>query len=263
MEIGVSTASLFLRYETRDALLLLNELGARVVEIFLESFSEYDEGYISSLKADLGGMTPHSLHTVTTQFEPQLFSDVTVQRKDAYFFMEKICRGAREIGAKNYTLHGRAKVKKHAKFDDFPSYVKRFNELCEFCGGYGVEVCLENVEWAFYGVPGFFTKLKNECPKLKTCFDLKQARISGFAAEDYIEEMAGRINTVHLSDVDGSGKMCLPGKGTVDFYKLFKTLDKAGFRGNMLVEVYKNDYNEVGEIAESLQFLRRIKSEVF
>lgn len=263
MEIGVSTASLFMRNDTRSALKLLNKLDARVVEIFLESFSEYDEGYIASLRTDLGDLKAHSLHTVTTQFEPQLFSDVSVQKKDAYFFMGKICRGAREIGAENYTLHGRARVKKFAKFNDFPAYIRHFNELCDTCEGYGVNICLENVEWAFYGVPGFFSKLKDECPKLRTCFDLKQARISGYSAEEYIAEMSGRINTVHLSDVDANGKMCLPGKGTVDFYKLFKMLDRAKFRGNMLIEVYTNDYNEPCEIAESLQFLRKIKSEVF
>ena len=41
MEIGVSTASLFKRQYNEDALLTLNEIDARVVEIFLGTFSEY------------------------------------------------------------------------------------------------------------------------------------------------------------------------------------------------------------------------------
>ena len=45
MEIGVSTASLFLRQYNEDALITLNELGANVCEIFLECFSEYSEEF--------------------------------------------------------------------------------------------------------------------------------------------------------------------------------------------------------------------------
>ena len=263
MEIGVSTASLFKRYDTLNSLKVLRDMDARVVEIFLESFSEYDASFISSLGSELGELTVHSLHTVTTQFEPQMFSDIPLQKKDAYRFMENICRGAKEIGAKNYTLHGRAKIKKNARFDDFPSYIKHFNDLTELCGKYGVNVCLENVEWAFFGEPQFFARIKDSCPSLRTCFDLKQARLSGFLAEDYLSVMAGTINTVHLSDIDENGKMCLPTFGTVDFYRLFELLKNTGFDGNMLIEVYPNDYRDESEIAESLYKLRKIKREVF
>ena len=263
MEIGVSTASLFMRAGTKDALDILNAIDARVVEIFLESFSEYNAEYISSLKNRLGSLKVNSLHTVTTQFEPQLFSLVDIQKKDAYAFMREICRGAKLIGAKNYTLHGRARVKKYAKLDDFDSYVPYFNELCDLLSEYDMELCLENVEWCFYSYPEWFSKIKERCPKLKTCLDVKQARISGYKAEDYIREMAGRINTVHLSDVDANGKMCLPGKGVTDFKALFERLSDTGFCGNMLIEVYTGDYGAIDEIADSLDYLRDIFTGVF
>lgn len=262
MEIGVSTASLFMRADTRKALEVLDGLGAKVVEIFLESFSEYSADTIASLKGHLGNLKVNSLHTVTTQFEPQLFSAVPLQKKDAYYFMREICKGGQAIGAKNYTLHGRARVKKNATLEDFDTYVPHFNDLCDMLGEYGMELCLENVEWCFYSYAGWFSKIKDRCPKLKTCFDIKQARISGCKAEDYINEMSGRINTVHLSDVDEKGKMCLPGRGITDFKGLFKTLKKAGFDGNALIEVYTGDYGEIDEIAQSLTYLRNILTEI-
>ena len=263
MEIGVSTASLYMRANNVRALGILNELDARVVEIFLESFSEYKSRFIASLKKELGSLKVHSLHSLTTQFEPQLFSENPIARSDALCFMESICRGAKAIGAKNYTLHGRARFKKNADFSDFPYYIKCFNELCDLCGSFGVSICLENVYWAFYNAPGWFSSVKDACPALRTCFDIKQARNSGYSAEQYISEMSGRINTVHLSDVDSDGKMVLPGRGVTDFKKLFIALDKAKFEGNMLIEVYKDDYGNVDEIADSLDYLRKIKNEVF
>ena len=263
MEVGISTASLFLREDTFSSLEILRGMDARVVEIFLESFSEYKSSFFDRLKPYTEGLKVHSLHTVTTQFEPQLFSAVPIQKEDAFSFMREICEGGEKIGAKNYTLHGKAKVKKNSVLNDFDLYARRFNELCDMTEEYGVSVCLENVEWAFYGEPKWFSHIKNECPKLRTCLDVKQARISGYPVEEYIEEMKGRINTVHLSDVTAEGKMVLPGKGITDFGRLFSTLKKAGFCGNMLIEVYSKDYGNVSEIGDSLEYLRKIKREVF
>ena len=45
MDIGISTASLFMREYNEDALVTLDNLDARVVEVFLQSFSEYKPEY--------------------------------------------------------------------------------------------------------------------------------------------------------------------------------------------------------------------------
>ena len=45
MEIGISTASLFGRYYNEDALPILDEIDARVVEVFLETYCEYEESF--------------------------------------------------------------------------------------------------------------------------------------------------------------------------------------------------------------------------
>ena len=50
MEIGVSTATLFKRQDNEDALVTLDKLDARVCEIFLESFCEYNEEFGNLLK---------------------------------------------------------------------------------------------------------------------------------------------------------------------------------------------------------------------
>lgn len=250
MEIGISTASLFLRLYNEQALPVLNELDARVAEVFLESFSEYTKEYGERLKSCRGDLKIHSVHVVTTQYEPQLFAENLRAYEDAMNMFEGVMQCAKVIGANNYTLHGRAYFKKYySSPDDIDRYVDRFNALCDLSGRYDVEVCLENVYWCMYNKVGFFEKIKERCPKLKTCLDLKQARQAGFDALEFLDEMAGRINTVHLSDYDEmAGKMCLPGKGDYDFEKLFKRLKEVGFDGNMLIEVYKDDYKDYCEL---------------
>ena len=74
MEIGVSTASLFLREYNEDSLVTLNEIDARTCEIFLESFSEYTEEFGKLLLSRKGNLNVHSLHVITLNFETELFS---------------------------------------------------------------------------------------------------------------------------------------------------------------------------------------------
>ncbi len=263
MEIGVSTASLFLRYYNEDALAILNGIDSKVTEIFLESFTEYKKEFGLKLQPLLNGLKVNSLHVLTTQFEPQLFEPCDRARRDAFDMIKGVFELGEVVGAKYYILHGKAYFKKTAKFNQYEFYGKSFNELCDLAEKYGMEICLENVEWAFYRSIGFFSRMKKFCPRLKGCLDIKQARLSGVDYTDYIKEMKGAIATVHLSDYDENGKIVLPGKGLFDFEKLFKELKAVGFDGNALIEVYKDSYENIDELKESLYYLRKIKERVY
>ena len=69
MEIGVSTATLFMRAFNEDALPVLDELDARVVEVFLESFSEYSESFGRLLAEKKGSLRVHSEQRITLSTE--------------------------------------------------------------------------------------------------------------------------------------------------------------------------------------------------
>ncbi|MBO5926929.1 MAG: sugar phosphate isomerase/epimerase [Clostridia bacterium] len=263
MEIGVSTATLFKRKFNEDALQVLNEIDARVCEIFLCTYQEYTPKFAKLLKERKGNLTVHSIHTLNTHFEPQLFGASPRAVEDAYEIMKNCLNTAKLLGAKNYTLHGIARFKRNAKYNNYEDIGKKMQKLVDFCNNFGVALCLENVEWAYYNHVGFYDKIKPYCNGLKTCLDIKQARVSTYSYVDYINEMKDSINTVHLSDVDNLGKICLPGKGSFDFKDLFKRLKDYNFNGNMLIETYYEDYNEIEEIKESLYYLRNLKEIVF
>lgn len=264
MEIGVSTASFFLKKVTEEALIELNKMDARVFEIFFNSYSETTDKYLPLIKKNQGNLQCHSMHTITTFFEPQLFGTIPSRAQDdAFVFFETALKAGQQLGAKNYTMHGKARIKRNQKYNDYENIGKSFDRIRETGLKYGIEVCLENVEWAYYNHVGFYSEVKKYCKDLKTCLDIKQARISGYSYVDYLEEMGESINTVHLSDIREDGKMCLPGKGTFDFEDLFKRLKDKNFNGNMLIEVYTGDYGEYSEIKDSLDYLREIKYKIF
>jgi sugar phosphate isomerase/epimerase len=105
--------------------------------------------------------------------------------------------------------------------------------------------------------------MKKRTVGLKATLDVKQARQSGIFYGDYIDEMGEDIVTVHLSDVDANGKMCLPGKGVTDFYDLFKRLNDVGFDGALLIEAYQNDYKDYSELFESLDYVGELSQNIF
>ena len=92
-------------------------------------------------------------------------------------------------------------------------------------------------------------------PTLGGVLDIKQARISGYPYELYLDEMGERIKTVHLSDIDENGKMCLPGKGSFDFETLIKRLQDYNFQGALLIEAYSQDYEKESELKTACEYL--------
>lgn len=261
MQVGVSTASLFMRKNNEEALPLLESLGVLNAEVFLTSFSEYGYPFADVLKACKGHVNVNSVHALNTEFEPQLFSRHPRVKADAYGWLEKVLDSANALGAPYYTFHGTSRVKRASrsgKNDDFAAMIEGFDELVKTCKSRNVTLCLENVEWSSYNRPGVFKTLAAEIKDLRGVLDIKQARISEYPYTQYLEEMGERLAYVHLSDINAQGRMCLPGKGTFDFCALIKRLKDVGFDGALLIEVYNRDYQEETELKTSCDFLSEL-----
>lgn len=261
MKVGVSTASLFLRHQNEDAVSLLDGLGVKTAEVFLTSFGEYKPSFAKLLAERKGGLEIHSLHILNTQVEPQLFNRHPRVRQDSYEILGEVMESAQILGAKHYTFHGGARFKKASRNpenDDFARLGECMVEIDAFCQGYGVSLCLENVEWSTYNRPEVFTRIREYVPNLKGVLDVKQARIAGHGYLPYLQEMGENIATVHVSDITESGKMCLPGQGGFDFETLLRRLKDVGFEGPLLIEAYKDDYKTIEELQISCEFLQEI-----
>ena len=254
MRAGISTASCFLRLDCEDALSLFKEWRVPVAEVFLSSFCEYAPAFAETLVSRKGSVKVNSVHVLNTQFEPQLYAAHPRVRSDAFDWLDKVMSSAKILGAKFYTFHGQARMKRTYK-EDLPRVAKETAEIFEFCKRYGVTLGYENVEWAFFNRPEIFRELKRECPQLAGVLDIKQARISGYDWREYLNAMAGSISHVHASDIDADGAMCLPGRGVFDFDELFSRLLDTGFTGAVLIENYRNDYKGLDELKSAYEFL--------
>lgn len=261
MRTGISTASLFMRQYNEDAVQTIKRLGVKTCEIFLETFSEYTRAYGELLNERKGNLSVNSVHLFTTNLEPQLFSENERTRKDALYFLGEAMNAANAFGAKYYTFHGTARYKKNSRSglnDNFPKIGAALEATRQFCEKYGVALSLETVEWSTYNRPGVFKELLKYCPRLFATFDIKQTRISGYPESEYLKETAGHISHVHVSDIDSCGKTCLPGRGTYNFEDLFRRLADTGFNGAVMIEAYKDDYENVEELKTAAVYLEEI-----
>ena len=264
MQVGISTASLFGRKPTEDALKFLSEQKVSCTEVFLESFCEYKESFGNLLKDIKGDINIHSVHTLTTQFEPTLYSMNLRAKEDSFKLLEDTMQVANIIGAKYYTFHGGARFKKTPIRLDFDRIGKITSDILSVTKKYGVTLAYENVHWGYYNYIGFFNELRKRVDGLKATFDIKQARQSGIDYKEFINEMGKDIVTVHLSDYKEDGKMCLPnGKGITDFKDLFLRLKDFGFNGAILIECYQSDFNEMKELFDCLDYLNNLAQSVF
>ena len=263
MKIGVSTATFFLRKYNEDAIADIKGLGGQTCEVFLECPSEYTLEYGSLLLERKGDLPVHSMHAVTMNYETELFSPFDRSYQDALKSFGSVLGIGKMLGASFYTMHGRARIKKGGNYDDYVKNGKILDKLCNFASNYDIRICLENVPWALYNKPGYFTEVCKYAPNLCATLDVKQARISGYGYEQYLNEMGQKLKTVHLSDIDENGKIRLPGFGKFNFDELFKRLADIGFSGNAIIEVYKDDFNLDSEITESVNFLNELKSKYF
>lgn len=262
IQIGISTASLFPRRATEDALQKIGGLGADCAEVFFSTFYEYRPEFSKAVAAAGPGVQINSVHANSVNFEGNFFNSTRRVRGDGMYWLDQLCRSAQLLGCKNYTFHGFHRMSAGGG-ENFDVVASRLAEAADFAAGYGVRLCLENVCWALYNRPGVFAELKRRIPGLCGVFDIKQARRSHYPWQAYLKDMSGSVAYAHLSDVNAEGRLCLPGAGLCDFGEVFRRLRGEGFEGAAIIEVYGGDYGDESELARSVEYLKELACKLF
>ncbi len=254
IQLGASTASLFLKAYNEDALDIYNNFGISVVEVFLSTFSEYEKDFVDELKRRQGNLNVYSVHTLNQHFEPELFSKNVRAKLDAENILKKICYAIKTLDAKYYTFHGPARMKRTPYNINFENFGKRLDEINVFIKNYAGqgELAYENVHWTYFNSPEFFESLK-PYSGVSTCLDIKQAMQSKYDCYEYIKVMGNRLKNVHICDWDENGKLKMCGDGIFDFTEFFKVLIDSGYDGAVMLEVYPESYGGIDELKKCFE----------
>ncbi|MCE5189046.1 MAG: sugar phosphate isomerase/epimerase [Eubacteriales bacterium] len=266
MDIGISTASYFSKMQLEDAVLDIGAHGVPLCEVFFNSFSEYDPVFVELLLDRLrrANLRVFSVHPMSMQFEPQLFSVHPRQRDDAWRIFEQVLIDGKRIGASHYVMHGPARLFGGVKNIGLTRIAPIFTELCTLAAQYGIQLTLENVSWCVFNEPEFGIRLLDAIggDPLRFTLDVKQAVRSGFDPVDYVRAVGSRIVNVHLCDAmqqeTGSARYAMPGFGQYDFPRMFHELALCGYSGPAFIEVYSDMYHEVPELYESYDRMKAL-----
>lgn len=268
MNVGISTACLFCKTPLENSFGTIKGMGADRVEVFLNSFCEYEEWFARLLRcrADDNGLTVRSVHPMSAQFESQLFSIHDRQRADSISIFKKVLLAGKILGASCYVMHGAAHLSGVAKNLQDERVASTLEELIDIAQEYNITLALENVSWCIYHDADYARmltgRIKNH--RLKYVLDIKQAVRSGTSPFDIIDAVGEDIINVHLCDYayeDGKLVLKMPGKGCFDFASLFAALKGKGYKGDAFIEVYSDMFENPNELKAPYQFLNNLCSQ--
>lgn len=267
MKIGLSTASYFQKMQIEDAIPDIGAHGVRVCEVFLNTFSEYEPAFVEMLAQRLSAaiIEVFSVHPMSMQFEPQLFSIHPRQRADAIALFERVLSAGKRLGAKCYVMHGPARLFGGVKNIELTRIAPIFLDLAERAQRFGIQLTLENVSWCVFNEPEFGARLQSLTGgAIKHTLDVKQAVRSGYDPMDYIRAVGEHIVNVHLCDATrlpaGGVRYDMPGFGEYDFVSMFNLLGEKGYAGPAFIEVYSDMYAQIPTLYESLSRVNSIVS---
>ncbi len=265
MEIGISTASIFNRCMVENTPPIIRMLGADVAEIFLNTYSEYEESLVGKLRDSCleNDIRVYSVHPMSMQFEPQLFSVHARQREDALAIYRKVLQACRILGATHYVMHGVAILSQGAQNLKIERLSPRFSELCALAADNGITLCLENVSWCIFHEPSFAVELTQAMGShaLKFCLDIKQSVRAGVEPLSFINMLGSDIQNVHICDylkTDDGYRWKLPGQGACDLPGIARALRDTGYDRCAFVEVYNNMYPDYSVLKDAYQYTKSI-----
>ena len=262
--VGLSSAC-FYPEETLDAVRRCVSLGFKTIEIFMNSPSELEPPYLERIAEVCreGGVRVKSIHPFTSGFEYMLFFSAYKKRAgESIELYRPYFRAAAYLGADYVVFHG---DKLTAPFFGMDNYCDVLSRLMAAARYEGVTLAHENVSTARGGNPEFMRELRAMlgAGRLAFVFDIKQVLRGGYDPLDMLDAMGGDIVHVHLNDWR-DGECRLPFAGALDLESILSRIERDGFKGDYIIEVYRHNFDSDGEISVSKRraegyFLRGIR----
>ncbi|MDD3224680.1 MAG: sugar phosphate isomerase/epimerase [Clostridium sp.] len=258
MEIGLSSAVFYPNVLTENSIEIIKSLGFDCAEIFLNSPCEFKEDFAKILleKKDSVGLNINSVHAFSSLFEPYLFDSYKRRRKDMTKFFSEVCKVGKMLGASCYTFHG-PRLKDMNSLDMNVIY-ECYDNLLYIAGENEIKLAQENVSWCMSSNLQYLSSLLSKVKyPLYFTFDIKQAYKAGVDPMKYLDIMDKKLINFHANDRDENNVCLLPGKGNVDFKSIFEKIKSQNYSGNIMIEVYANNYKNYNELEYSRKFLEK------
>lgn len=260
MKIGVSTSCLY-PLETEKALLGIAKAGIKTTEIFFNANCELEKDFVDGLKRikDEYGTEIVSVHPTMSLAESfMFFSNYQRRYAEGMEYYKRYAEIACELGAKYIVMHGG----KPNRVLDNRGYFERFAVIAEAVRQNGAVLLQENVVKFRAGDISVLSDMKDYLGENAAfCLDIKQCIRGGYSPFSALGILKDSVKHIHISDNTKDNDCMLPLAGNFDFAAFFKLCKEVNFRGDAIVEVYRDSYENPEELYASYRDFS--KSEIF
>ena len=257
MKVGISLACFYPEHP-EDVIDTVCDCGFEIAELFLNTVSELDCSYITafSKKCEKRGLEIYSIHPFTSALENYMFFSPYDRRiSDSIEFYSRYCDVAKMLGAKVINIHG----DRGLGLSNPQKYFECLKPLMDLSRQKDVKLSHENVFFNSVNHPDFVRLLRAEFgDEIRFTLDIKQANRGGSDPYDVCDAMGDNVSNFHVNDFRAE-KMCtLPGNGVVDHMRVINTLLKNKYNGPAIIEVYRDNFENISEIVDSKIYLEKI-----
>ena len=257
MPYGISTSCLYPQH-TEKSLEQLGKIGVKTCEVFLNSPGETTLKFaeiLNKIKHEYG-IKITSVHPFSSFAETYMLFSAYERRFDNMLeFYKRNFEVTAAMGADFSVIHGALSNVAIADTE----YFERFARLIEEGKKHGITVCHENVNRHLCENPLFVEKIKNYIgDDFKLVFDVKQAVRAGFSPLNFAEKFKDIIVHIHISDHNSEADCLPPGKGNFDFRKLIGIMNSAGYKGDYIIELYRENFGSIDDLKDSLTYMNNL-----
>ncbi len=255
IEIGIST-SCFYPERTEVAVRHLSEMGIDCMEVFLNADSELSGPCFDEIRRTLaaGKTRVASVHPFTSGFESVLFfSDYERRFEDALEYYKRFFQATAALEARYMVIHG-GRAEHHIPEE---RYFERYLRLAQTARSFGIRIVHENVNWCMGRSPEFLARMRKALgEEALFVLDLKQAIRAGVDYHEFFRLLGEAIRHIHISDHDEKRDCLLPGKGIMKLEEFFRELAEYEYNGSVILELYRQNYDNYGELFDSCRLLK-------
>lgn len=238
----------------------LCKAGVKKIELFVNCEAETRPEYVREIKKILDGEGAKciSLHPYTCAIDTYaMFSQYERRTQEYLDYHKRYFEAMNILDADYFVFHG-SKV----NYGDEIIF-GRFARLAEIAKSFGVKALQENVDKKVTGELETLKRMKAHFGSdAGFVLDTKQAVRMGWEPIGGVLALGNSIKHVHLSDHGAKGDCLLPGVGEMDIKGFIKTLDEVGFKGCLMLELYRRNYGDTPDLVKALRDVERMIDEV-
>ncbi len=249
--VGLSS-SCFYPLDGFEAVKRATLTGFDLLEVFLSTFSELEEPHLKAVRdwCSETGTKIVSVHPFTSSYEYMLFFSASRKRAlESCEIYRKYFYAAASLGAKYVIFHGDKIKEPFCGMENYCDILCRVNDVAK---SEGITLAHETVSVAHSCQPEFMRELIRLTGKgtVKFALDFKQIIRSGNSLSEMIDVLGNDIVHIHINDY-AENQCRLPFAGDAGIEKYIDILEKNGYNGKYIIEVYNDNYRNDKEIFDS------------